>query len=274
MNPLFKKYLLSSVAFAPPDDPPGEADETPEDERIEVDETDDETPHDPEGETEDEAEGADDGDEQDGADDADPGAAGGERPATRGDRQVATLRAERRRLADENARITRELDDMRRGRQQPVVQQAVETPQQRADRFALMSGEDRIREEMREALDRNERNTQQLMGQMLDQSDQASFTASAASNPLARKLGPEVERRLADLRSRGQNLPRNVVLTYLIGEKVLAQRAKEKPGASQRRRQQDTRPARGGSDVGQSRQERRAPGSADDYEKRFGDVPI
>ena len=218
-------------------DDPVEVDETP-DEPIEVELEDDETPTDPEGA---------EGDEEDGDDvdpDAEAGAAPPERAApSRGDRQMAELRRANRERAEENARLTRQLDDLRRA--PPVQHQAVESPAQRAERFALMSPEERIREEVRESLERNDRNNQTLMHQLMEQSDRTDFEAHAVVNPLARKLGPEVERRLADLRTKGQNLPRKVVLTYLIGERVLAQQTKKAPG---RKAQETARPVRARGD--------------------------
>ena len=265
---MFKKYLLTStVAFAPPDEGSGGPDG---DERIpEPTLDDDEAVTDPvdESETDDQDEDADV--EASGEDDDE----GGEQPPARqprGDRQMGALRAQNRQLADEQARLTRQLDELRRN---PPQQQVVETPQQRADRLALMSPEDRIQATVDEALQHHQQQTAQLQNQLMDQSDSAAFQSQTAINPLLKKLAPEVERRLADLRSRGQNLSRAVVATYLIGERVLAQQGKAKPAAQQRRRQQNARPVNAGGDV-QGRRARQTGNTAADIEARFGDVPI
>lgn len=267
---MLKRYLLSSVvAFAPPDAPGAAPGPDTEDERIDVDLDDDEAVIDPVDEPE--AEDAD-ADELDASDDD-----GGEQPParqpSRGDRQVGALREHARLVAEENARLTRQLDELRR---QPAAALApVETPAQRAERFALMSPEDRIQETVTEALRNHDQKNAQLTNQLLDQSDSVAFQAQTASNPLLKKLAPEVERRLADLRSKGQNLPRSVVATYLIGERALAQSGKGRPAAEQRRRAQEARPANGRGDVAGDRRERRS--GADpvaDMERRFGDTLI
>lgn len=267
---MFKKYLLSSAAmFAPPDVPGATPGPDNEDERIEVDLDDDEVVQDPIDEPEAELDA--DADDPD-ADDDDGGEQPPARQPSRGDRQVGALRAENRRIAEENARITRQLDELRRSPPAPVA--AVETPAQRAERFALMSPDERTEAIVSEALQRNQQQNQQLTSQIMDQSDSVAFQAQTAVNPLLKKLAPEVELRLADLRSKGQNLPRSVVATYLIGERVMAQQGKAKPGAQQRRRAQDTRPANGRGDVSGERRRQRGGNSAADMERDFGDVPI
>ncbi len=268
---MFRKYLLSSVARFPQDDAGGD---TPEDERIEVADDDDETVADPVEAADDD--GADDttetadADAEDGdaADDADSGDAD-DAPPQRGSRQFGELRAERRRLAEENARLTRQLDDVRR---QPI--QPAETPQQKADRLAVLTPEERIREEMRESLDRNERNTQAVIFRLSDQSDKNAFDSEVERNPLARKLANRVEQELANIRTKGQDLPRKVILAQLVGLQVLSQQGKAKPAAQQRRRAQETRPANGRGDAPSGRRERRGGDTAADLERRFGDVPI
>lgn len=270
---MLKRYLLSSVAFAPPGE--GAAGDTPEDERIEVAADDDETVTDPvEGAEGDEADGEGEpdgeGDDAEGAGDGEPD--GDEPPAAaRGNRQMGELRAERRRLAEENAALTRQLDEVRR---QPVHQQPTETPQARADRLALMSPEERIREEVQESLARNERNTATMVAQLRDQSDRNDFNAEIERSPLAKKFAGRVEQELANIRTRGQDLPRKVILAQLVGLQVLSQKGKPNPARNERQRQQQSRPANGRGDVPADRGARRGTGTVEDIERRFGDVPI
>lgn len=269
-----KKYLLSTaMRFSPPDEGGG----TPEDERIpEPDLDDDETVTDPVGETDEgDDEGDDGGDEQDEA----AAAGGAEPPArqSRGDRQFAELRRQARERAEENARLTREMAELRgqlTATRQP--QQVAETPQQRAERLALMSPEERADVIVSERLAAHEARQAQLTNQLLDQSDRATFEASAAANPLLKKLAPEVERKRQELYQRdGQLVPRATIATFLIGERVLAQQGKGKPAAQQRRRSQETRPSNGRGDVAPNRSQRRSSGDpVADMEARFGDIQI
>lgn len=262
---MLKKYLLSSAAFRP-DDEAGAGD-TPEDERIEVDLADDEDAGDPVDEPSDEAE--DDEPDGTGDDNAEVEAAPERQQPSRRERQVTELRRARQELADQNATLTRQLDELRRNPPQPQQQ---EDPRAEADRLALMSPEERIQYTVDRSLQRHAQQNQAIQNQLLDQSDRMAFEARTLANPLAKKLASEVERRLGELRGRGQNLPREVVLTYLIGEKALAQMGKGKGAAQARQRQQQARPANGRGDRGSDRRQRGSDLAA--LEKRLENVSI
>src|SRR6185369_15997121 len=271
---LLKKYLLTTaMRFAPPDTP---AD--PEDERIpEPDLDDDEAVTDPVGETDEERDSGDDDDQDD---DGELAAGGEEPPArqTRGDRTVGELRRVARERAEENAKLTRDMAELR-GRLDQISRQPaapVETAQQRAERMALMSPEERAMEMVNESLQRHERNQQQITNQLLDQRDRSSYEAMAATQPLLKKLAPDVERMRTGFIQRGEQVPNRVAIaTYLIGEKVLQQQGKGKPAAAARRRAQQARPANGRGDVASPRRERGRTGDVvADFENKFGDVPI
>lgn len=268
-----KQYFLSSTAaFAAPDTPT-----EPDDDRIpEPTLDDDATVTDPVGETDEDEPQDDDADDEPDSDDA-----GGDEPAerqTRGQRQYGELRRVARERAEENARLTREMAEMR-GRLDAIQRQPaapVETPQQRAERFALMSPEERAMEMVNESLQRHERNQQALTNQLLDQSDRTAFEAHASTTPLLRKMAPEIERvRQTIMQRDGGNLSRMDVAKYLIGQRVLEQQGKGKPAAQQRRRQQQARPANGRGDAPSQRRERGRTGDAvADFENKYGDVSI
>jgi hypothetical protein len=275
MNDWLKKYLLTTaMRYSPPKD-----DGAPDPEELipEPNLDDDETITDPIGET-DETEGDDDETEGD-DDDEEPLAAGDgepERP-TRGNRQVGELRRVARERAEENARLTREMAEMR-GRLDQLSRAPaapVETAAQRAERLALMSPEERAMEMVNESLQRHERNQQQLTNNLLDQSDRSAFEAKAAATPLLRKLQSEVERTRATIMQRdGTIISRMDVATYLIGQKVLQQQGKGKPAAQARRRQQQARPVNSRGDVASTRRERGRGDTVQNFEDKFGDVPI
>ena len=276
MNDWLKKYLLSTaVRYAAPNDEgtPNAGDRIPE-----PDLDDDEAVTDPVGETdegEDDDQGASDDDDQE--DDGELAAGEPERP-TRGNRQVGELRRVARERAEENARLTRDMAEMR-GRLDALSRQPaapVETAAQRAERMALMSPEERAMEMVNESLQRHERNQAQLTNQLLDQSDRSAFEARMAATPLLRKLSGEVERTRQTIMQRdGTIISRMDVATYLIGQKVLQQQGKGKPAAQQRRRQQEARPTNPRGDVTAERRERRRGGDeVTRFEEKFGDVSI
>lgn len=268
---ILRKYLLSSVAWAPDrggapaGDTPGEDIPEPE-----LDEPEGEQPDDgeqPDGETEDDADN--DVDDPDDAEGDEPAA--GAQPAPRGARQFGALREKTRQQSEEIARLTRERDEALR---RPAPQQQPEDPRIEADRVALMSPEERIQYNVDKALARHRQQSDAVMGQLLDNSDRTAFDALGSTSALARKLGPEVERELAGLRARGQNLPRQVILQQLIGARVMAQQGKKQPAAQQRRRQNTARPAASSGDVPPERGRRNGGDEVAAMERRLGNQEI
>jgi len=267
-------WLKSAAVFAPPGegDPPGDPPDAGDDRIPEPEVDDDETPSDPVDETDE----ADDPDDAEG-DDTDEGDGAGEPPVagqSRGNRQMGELRRQARERAEENARLTRELAGQVTALRQPAA--PAETPQQRAERLALMSPEERTQEIINESLARHSQNTERLQAQLLDQSDKQSYDTRCLVNPLYKKFANKVEAELQGLRQKGQNLPRETIATYLIGQAVLNQRDSKKSGGNrQERRRQEARPVRSGGDVQNSRARQRQSGDlVSDIESRFGDVQI
>ena len=274
MSDWLKKYLLTTaVRYAPPNDDGGDPDGG--DDRIpEPDLDDDETVTDPVGETDE----GDDDEPEDDEDEPDVVAAGEPERPTRGNRQVGELRRVARERAEENARLTREMAEMR-GRLDQLARQPaapVETAAQRAERMALMSPEERAMEMVNESLARHGQQQAQLTNQLLDQSDRSAFEARAAATPLLKKLQSEVERTRQTIMQRdGTIISRMDVATYLIGQKVLQQQGKGKPAAQARRRQQQARPTNSRGDVTGPRRERvRGGDPVTAFEDKFGDAPI
>lgn len=272
MTDLLRKYLFGTTASIIPFEGEGAGGGGAPQEQ-EPDPEDDETTGDPAGEPEEPAEGEDD-DASEGDDDevdASP-------PESRGRRQYGELRRQNRerqeaadRLARENAELTRQLADMRR---QPS--QRAESPEEREARYLRIEDpEQRVLQRWRDEQAVREAHNTNIQFQLIDTTDKTGFQALCARNPVAQKLADEVERRLADLRRQGQNLPREAVYTYLLGERMRQRMdAKDrKPSASRRR--QEARPANGRGDAAVSRASRRAEaGSTADFESRFGDVLI
>jgi hypothetical protein len=84
--------------------------------------------------------------------------------------------------------------------------------------------------------------------QSLEASDKAQYESLCASDTRARRYSEDVERKLVDLRTQGQNAPRAQVLRWLIGDKVLSQASKDvakqrKRGEENIARQRGSKPA-------------------------------
>ena len=173
-----------------------------------------------------------------------------DRPSRRENR-IQTLRNELRerdqRLADTNRRIDELLQ-----RQQP--QHQGESPEQRAQRFSLMTPQEQIAETLRESEQRHNATLSQMQTQMLDTADRTSFQTKAAVDPLYAKWGPKVEGKLAELRANGNNVEREVLLKFMIGEAALERRGskegrQETRQAARRVQGQRVRPTNSGSDT-------------------------
>jgi hypothetical protein len=181
-----------------------------------------------------------------------------DRQPSRRDTRIQTLADEARQAKSELAETRRRLDELSRQMTQPSPQR--ETPEQRASRFALMTPQEQITETLRESEQRTASLIQQMQVQSFDASDRAAFQAKAAVDPLYAKWGPKVEGKLAELRARGNNVERDVLLKFMIGEAALEKRGskegkQEVRQAKQRVANQRTRPANSGSDTGSQRRQ-------------------
>lgn len=84
-----------------------------------------------------------------------------------------------------------------------------------------------------------------------DSTDRAEFAAKCASEPRLAKIADEVEARLADARSKGIDVQRETLATFILGEKALKSKARaraEKKAADNISRER-SRPAGGSSDA-------------------------
>lgn len=182
-------------------------------------------------------------------------------PRTRGQRQHAELRrraqAAERALAEKDARA-RELEAQLAQARQPVA--PVESAAVREARLAAMDPIERTEFLINELRADNARDRQMQQFQAADTSDRTAYDTLAQINPVYRKYKDEVEHRLRLLRNAGQNVPRETVLKFLIGEKVVSARASNKPNpkraeAAARVRKQTVTPARARGEGGSSKRE-------------------
>lgn len=86
-----------------------------------------------------------------------------------------------------------------------------------------------------------------------DSTDRAEFAAKCASNARLAKIADEVERRLADARSRGVDVQRETLAAYILGEQLLKSGGKAKARAEKKAAdnisRERSRPAGGSSDA-------------------------
>ena len=195
------------------------------------------------------------------------------RALPRSESRIRTLVEENRRKDTELTDVRRRLDELT-GRVNASSNQQ-ETPDQRATRLALLSPEERIREELRESTSQHRRDLQLMQFQLAESSDRASFEAKATVDPLYKKWSSKVEQELANLRRQNQNVSREQLFYYLVGKAAIE--ARDSAGSRQQRRAAEarvrkatTRPANTRSDTGTTARARQT----QSLEKRLENVSI
>lgn len=165
-------------------------------------------------------------------------AAAEERRPSRGEVRFQKLSNEAREARERAERIEREFNEFRNRQQQQTTR---ESPEQEAQRLALMTPEERMEYRFDQAQRQNQQTMQAMAFQMQDTSDKSAFATLCMSDPVAAKYKDKVESELTRLRSQGQNVNREALLDYLIGRDV---RAKRGPAADRQRKDGERRIAR------------------------------
>jgi len=124
--------------------------------------------------------------------------------------QIAQARAD---SAAANARADALAADRQRDRQQ------ADDTAERA-RLELMSADERAAYFVEKGQRQTDAKLNGVMFRMEDATDRVSFESYCARTPAAARLSDEVEKRLGDLRQRGQNVPRRVMLRQILGERA------------------------------------------------------
>lgn len=192
-------------------------------------------------------------------------------PTGRADRRIQSLRDEIRQRDTRMADLERRLNESL-ARQTPV-QQTGETPDQRAQRMALLTPEERMHETLREAEIRHTQQLNQVSFQLQDGQDKTAFQAKSLVDPLYQKWESKVEAELAVLRTKNQNVPREALMFYLIGQNAVTNRKEagkqQRAQAERRVNAQRTRPNNARSDTAS---ERRSQGNT--LERRLENVQL
>jgi hypothetical protein len=143
------------------------------------------------------------------------------------------------RLAREAKEAREEVANERKARQElenrlaRLEKPAVQEKEPTADEMALWTPDQIIDYKLGKATSRFEATIGQMQFQNYESGDKANFNALCAQDPIAAKYKDEVETRLADMRSKGQNVDRERLLTYIIGEKVRQNGSKAKAKQAQ-----------------------------------------
>lgn len=215
-----------------------------------------------------EIENLEDGDNEEGAGEADDaaeqdeGQADGEeagdeevvaeaKKPSRGESRFQKLANEAREAREHSSRIEKELNEFKaeQSRRAAVVEKKEPTDEE----MALWSTQQIIDYKLQKATSGFQQNLQQLQWNTQEANDKAAFERLQLSDPRAKKYAAEVETRLASIRKQGQNVDREALLKFVIGEKVFQgggkAAAKQKKQGEEQIRRQRTNPPAGQSDV-------------------------
>lgn len=212
--------------------------------------------------------------DNEGRDDAQTGQehedAQGEARVSRATVRVQKALQQAQEATDRASRLERELEQERSKYRQPAQ------PQEESDdsfnaRISLLEPLQQIDAKLDRANKRHQRELLIARLEASDAADKAIFSSKAASDPRYKKYGSEVEQILQEERKNGRNPPRETVLAFVLGKKVLDNQGRERAqsrGQENIRRQQ-ARTDSGRSDVSVSRQRVGQGDSLADIEKRL-----
>ena len=160
------------------------------------------------------------------------------RRQSRADRRVQTALTQAREARAQSQRLEEEMARLRAERQQaPQLSPEDEAAQER-ERLAIMTPEERTEYRLAKAERNTQRTLQNMQMQHQDALDKASYDAKATMDPRYKRYAPEVDKRLRDLRAQGQNVSRDALLKFILGEKLLERdagaTAKQKTAAGKR----------------------------------------
>lgn len=189
---------------------------------------------------------------------------------SRSETRIQRLANETKQARDEAAALRRQMAELQQ-RAQAGNQQL--TDQQERERLALMTPEER----MDYRIDKMQRQTQQQIAHAqfssMDVADKAAYDAKASIHPTYARYADDVDRRLQELRAQGQNIPREQLLRWIIGDRALttAPAARKKAQTEGKRRIEAQRVAPSNSKGDQANQRRK---QGDTPESRLRDVLI
>lgn len=151
-------------------------------------------------------------------DDTEPPAEDEPPQQSRAERRIA---AQQTRLRDAEERAIRAEARLaeREAIQRP--QQVQETAEAEAQRLALMTPEEQVVYKVDKALRASDQRNNAIVFQMQDTADKAAYDAKAVNDKRYAKYSDAVEKKLTEVRSKGQNIQREALLYYVIGERVV-----------------------------------------------------
>lgn len=166
------------------------------------------------------------------------------KPKSRADARIQSLLDTTKKTQAELQKAREEIaaERARREMLERMTQQKPQEPDPREEeaRLAEMAPEDRAAYLLNKSHRSLEQKIELMKFENADQADKMAFAAKAAVDPVYAKYASKVEERVLQLYRTGQVLPREVVLTYLVGEAVMANKGKSKEQAATAKKNVDS----------------------------------
>lgn len=166
------------------------------------------------------------------------------KPPSRADARIKTLLEQNKAREAELQKAREEIaaERARREMLERFTQQKPQEPDPREEeaRLAEMTPDERAAYQLTKSHKSLEQKIELMKFETRDQADKMAFQAKAAVDPVYAKYADQVEARVLQLYRTGQALPREVVLTYLVGEAVMANKGKSKEQAATAKKNVET----------------------------------
>lgn len=170
---------------------------------------------------------------------------------TRGENRVAEATRIAAEAKAETAALKARLEQMTAQPANPNASREAQEERQR--RLAQMSESQRTDFLLAEQKQQFEARFAQVEFNTKDSADAAAFKSLCATNPQAARMAVDVEKELANLRSQNLTSPRETILKYLIGDRIMAKapkaRQRQAAAAAPGTARNAARPTGGRSDV-------------------------
>ena len=188
------------------------------------------------------------------------------KPQSRAQKEITTLRERAQKAESDHAKAMTELENARRSTQPQQPSQDQKTWQQEEAILASPDANDWQRYAIQSARDARQANanSQHALRESRDQADKTAFERIAVSKPKAHAMYKDkVESMLKEMRSKGNDAPREKLMALLMGEDMIAGKFKAVEGKSSK-----TSGVKRGSTPGAKSDVRDSGGKLSESEKR------
>lgn len=192
----------------------------------------------------------------------------------RSQNRFQTLANDKKALEERLAKAERDLQTRAEQEQRQSAEASRLAQLERETHLATLTPEERNALEIKEL--RGQIRYQEDMNKFrqADIRDAAEYKATAKVNPLYQRHAAAVEKSLAQLRGQGQNMPREALLRYHIGEEMLKNSQKSSKQLTPQKTRKVPKPNNSRADVSSSQGKRKSSSERDALRKRLENIEL